>query len=98
MKKNVIWNYRAEADYWKNIDYLLTHWTVTEAQNFVAKVDHLIEQLESGNLTFKRSDYKNIFVVPVVPQIKLFYHNFSDDTIELLRFRSSRKNPETLRF
>ncbi len=98
MKKKIIWNHRAEADYWKNIDFLLTNWTITEVQNFVAKVDHLIEQLESGNLTFKKSNHNNIYVVPVAEQIKLFYHYYSDDTIELLRFRSSYKNPNTLKF
>jgi hypothetical protein len=49
------------------------------------KVDELINLLTKDNLTFKSTDYKNIFEVRVLKQITLYYH-FENNKIELLRF------------
>lgn len=49
------------------------------------QVDELVDLLTKENLTFKPTDYKNTFQVPVVKQITLFYR-FENNNIELLRF------------
>ena len=81
----ISWSEPAKIDYWNNIEYLEREWTLTEVYNFMDKVDELIALLTKENLTFKPTDYKNTYQVPVVKQINLYYR-FENDTIELLRF------------
>lgn len=81
----VEWSEPAEIDYWKNIQYLENEWTIKEVYNFMDKTDELIDLLEKGNVTFKPTDYKNTFQVPVVKQITLYY-SVTDSKVELLRF------------
>jgi plasmid stabilization system protein ParE len=81
----VEWSEPAEIDYWKNIQYLENEWTLKEVHNFMDKVDELIDLLEKGNVTFKPTDYKDTFQVPVVKQITLYYR-VADNKVELLRF------------
>ena len=49
------------------------------------KTDELIGLLEKGNVTFKPTDYKNTYQVPVVKQITLYY-SVINNKVELLRF------------
>lgn len=79
------WSEPAKFDYWNNIEYLEREWTLKEVYDFMDKTDELIDLLEKGNVTFKPTDYKNIYQVPVVKQIILYY-NVINDKIELLRF------------
>lgn len=79
------WSEPAQNDYWKNIQYLENEWTIKEVHNFMDKTDELIDLLEKGNVTFKPTDYKNTFQVPIVKQITLFYR-LENNKIELLRF------------
>jgi hypothetical protein len=79
------WSEPAKFDYWNNIEYLEREWTLKEVYDFMDKTDELIDLLEKGNITFKPTDYKNTYQVPVVKQITLFY-NVINDKIELLRF------------
>jgi hypothetical protein len=81
----ISWSVAAEKDYWENIKYLEGGWTLNEVYSFMDKVDELINLLTKNNLTFKSTDYKNIFEVPVLKQITLYYH-FENNKIELLRF------------
>jgi hypothetical protein len=79
------WSEPAKFDYWNNIEYLEREWTLKEVYDFMDKTDELIDLLEKGNVTFKPTDYKNTYQVPVVKQITLYY-NVINDKIELLRF------------
>ena len=81
----ISWSETAKLDYWNNIEYLEREWTLTEVYNFMDKVDELIDLLAKENLTFKSTDYKNTYQVPVVKQINL-YHRIENNTIELLLF------------
>jgi hypothetical protein len=81
----VEWSEPAQIDYWKNIQYLENEWTLKEVYNFMDKTDELIDLLEKGNVTFKPTDYKDTFQVPVVKQITLYY-SVINNKVELLRF------------
>jgi hypothetical protein len=97
MKVKVNWTEIAKEDYWKNIDYLNEYWTIIEVQKFMDEVSQTIKLLELGRVTFKKSEFPNVFEVPVVPQIQLYYHFLNDHTIELLRFWSNLKDPKSLK-
>ena len=67
----ISWSETAKLDYWNNIEYLEREWSLTEVYNFMDKVDELIDLLAIENLTFKLTDYKNSYQVPVVKQITI---------------------------
>ena len=81
----ISWSKIAKIDYWNNIEYLEREWTLNEVYNFMDKVDELIDLLAKNNVSFKSTSYKNIYQVPVLKQITLYYR-YENDQIELLRF------------
>jgi plasmid stabilization system protein ParE len=92
---NIHWSPLAKEDYWANIDYLLDEWTVKDATNFIAKVDEYLSIISKNPKTFSATKYRNTHVVPIVPQITLFYR-INNKNIELLRFWNNLKNPSNL--
>jgi plasmid stabilization system protein ParE len=93
---NVIWTDTAIEDYSNNIDYLEREWTEKVIEDFIEKSDAIIEKIALENLRFKPTDYENIFQVPVVKQISLFY-KIDDFNVELLRFWNTYQNPSGLK-
>ncbi|CAA9194345.1 hypothetical protein FLA105534_00108 [Flavobacterium bizetiae] len=93
----IIWTTIARNDYWKNIEYLESEWTLQDVYNFMDKTDDLIQLLMKQNLIFKPSNYKDVFQVPVTKQITLYYKVLEDNEIELLRFWNTYQNPEKLK-
>lgn len=93
----IIWTTIARNDYWKNIEYLESEWTLQDVYNFMDKTDDLIQLLMKQNLIFKPSNYKDVFQVPVTKQITLYYKVLEDNEIELLRFWNTHQNPEKLK-
>jgi plasmid stabilization system protein ParE len=90
---SIIWTDIAIEDTIQNIEYLEIEWTEREVLNFIKKIDEVLEKLSRGNIKFKPTKYKNIFQVPIVKQITLFYEK-DDDCILLLRFWNNYQNPE----
>ncbi|MFH7003421.1 type II toxin-antitoxin system RelE/ParE family toxin [Flavobacterium bizetiae] len=93
----IIWTTIARNDYWKNIEYLESEWTLQDVYNFMDKTDDLIQLLMKQNLIFKPSNYKDVFQVPVTKQITLYYKVLEDNEIKLLRFWNTYQNPEKLK-
>jgi plasmid stabilization system protein ParE len=93
----IIWTNVAKSDYWKNIEYLESEWTLQDVYNFIDKTDALIELLTKQNLIFKSTNYENVFQIPVTKQITLYYKILDNDDIELLRFWNTYQNPKRLK-
>ena len=91
----IIWTNRAKSDYWNNIEYLEKEWAIKEIERFADKTDEILEKLTKGNLKFKTTEHKDIFQVPIVKQITLFY-KITPESIYLLRFWNTYQNPEKL--
>ncbi|MEZ5023381.1 MAG: hypothetical protein R2728_08995 [Chitinophagales bacterium] len=83
-------------DYLSNIEYLEIRGQI-RITKFIDEVDNIITLLKVGNVVFKQSKYRNVFELPVVPKIQLFYRFIDDYTIELLRFWNNKKNPKSLK-
>ena len=94
---SIFWSETAKLDYWNNIDYLEKEWTLTEVYNFIDEVDSLLVKLSKKNVTFKPTNYKNTFEVPVMKQINLFY-TIQDNNITLLRFWNNYQDRINLTF
>lgn len=92
---NIIWSEDAIEDVVQNIDYIEKRWTKREVSKFSEKIDAVLEQLSKGNLTFKPSGYKNIFEVPIVKQITLYYQ-IQENNIILIRFWNHYRDPNAL--
>lgn len=93
----IIWTKNAKNDYWKNIEYLQSEWTMQDVHNFMDKTDDLIQLLVKQNLIFKPTKYKDVFQVPVTKQITLYYKVLEVSEIELLRFWNTYQNPRKLK-
>lgn len=93
----IIWTELAKIEYWENIEYLEREWTLNDVYNFMDKTDDLIGLLAKKNLTFKPTNYKGIFQVPVTKQITLFYRILENKEVELLRFWNNYQEPNKLK-
>ncbi|MDO9039266.1 MAG: type II toxin-antitoxin system RelE/ParE family toxin [Lutibacter sp.] len=89
---NIIWSDEAVEDVIENIGYLEKHWTKKEVDSFSDKIDAVLEKLSKGNLTFKPAGYKNIYEVPILKQITLYYQIHDNDII-LVRFWNNYRDP-----
>lgn len=93
----IIWTKIAKNDYWKNIEYLEKEWTLQDVYNFIDKTDALVDLLLKQNLTFKSTNYKDVFQIPVTKQVTLYYKILKNNDIELLRFWNTYQNPKKLK-
>lgn len=93
---HLVWSPQAKIDYWKNIEYLEINWTENEVINFINTVDKNLELLLSGIPIYKKTDYRNIFSVPILRQITLFYR-IKNDEIQLLRFWNNYQDINNLK-
>ena len=92
----LIWSKPAQIEYWKNIDFLLKHWTEKEAIEFITKTEGILEIIIENPRTFRKFNYrKNIHTVPITKEINLFYQ-VKKDKIELLRFWNNYQDPKKL--
>jgi hypothetical protein len=92
---NIIWTDLAIDDVSENIYYLEKEWTEKEIERFLNKTDEVLEKLAKGNIKFKPTEYKDVYQVPIVKQITLFYEK-NGDNIFLLRFWNTYQNPKKL--
>ena len=93
----IIWTKIAKNDYWRNIEYLQSEWTLQDVYSFMDKTDDLLVLLTKQNLIFKLSNYKDVFQVPITKHITLYYKVAENNNIELLRFWNTYQNPKNLK-
>ena len=88
----------AKKDYEEILEQLLKRWTEREHDRFIDAVDELMDVLKVHPKAFRMSDYRNVRLVPVVPQVSVFYHiDEQTGTIWIMRFWMNRKNPENFK-
>jgi plasmid stabilization system protein ParE len=92
---NIIWSDDAVDDVLENIDYLEKHWTKKEVDTYSEEIDAVLEKLSVGNITFKPSEYRNTYEVPIVPQITLYYQ-VQDNDVLLVRFWNNYRDKDNL--
>lgn len=92
----VIWSDDAFEDYLENIRFLIRRWSEQSATNFIDEVDTIVDLLKLNPEAFPLTNYKNIRRAVIRKQITLFY-KVEDETIILVRFWNTYKNPESLK-
>lgn len=83
----------SSSDYEDTIDFLQRNWSLSEVRNFINETEEVINILKKENITFKSTNYKDTFQVPITKQITLYYRIDSNKDIELLRFFNNYQNP-----
>ena len=94
--RRILWNKKAKADYFENIDYLLRNWSEKEAQNFIDEVVGIEFILSKGNVDFQTTDIPGVKRLVVRKQITLFYRIRDNKDVEFLRFWNNNKNLKRL--
>lgn len=89
----VRWNKRAKTSFDKTVDYLENEWGIESAIKFVRKVNRVLILLQSYPEVGREENLKtDLFSIVIVKQITLFYR-LRSNTIILLNFFDTRKNP-----
>lgn len=83
----------SSSDYEDTIDFLQRNWSLSEVRNFINETEEVINILKKENITFKSTNYKDTFQVPITKQITLYYRIDRNKDIELLRFFNNYQNP-----
>lgn len=94
--RKILWNKKAKADYFENIDYLLKNWSEKEAQNFIDEVAYIEYILCKGNVDFQNTNIQGVKSLVVRMQITLFYRIRDKGSIEFLRFWNNNKDLKRL--
>lgn len=96
MSYAISWMPEAEKTFNENIEYLARQWTLDVINNFLDRVDEVIETIEKNPFLYPTyREYDNIRKCPVTKQITLFYR-IKDKQVDLLTFWNNYQNPESL--
>ncbi len=88
----IIWSIKAEKEYSKNIEYLISIWGVRSAEKYNARVSAVI-QLLKGNPQLGRFDQTlQLYKILVVKQIYLFYE-IRKSELYLISFWNNYQRP-----
>lgn len=93
MASEVIWSPKAEETFDKIIEYLQKNWTEKEVVNFANRTNKIINIIRLNNVSFRRSEKKDIYEIPITKHNILLYR-IHKNHIELLRFYDTRQNPK----
>ncbi len=93
MAKKIIWTPEAEKTFKAVIDYLERHWSKKEIQNFIERVNSVTEHVKKHPMSYRFAGKDDVREALITKQNLLLYR-VSGDTIYLLYFWDTRKNPE----
>ncbi len=93
---DIYWSADSQSDYESNIDYLLTKWTLQDAEEFVLKVEAILKLLSSGTVKFQSAKYRGLYTCVVCKQISLYYRETAHHEIELVRFWNNSKDESNI--
>jgi plasmid stabilization system protein ParE len=93
---DISWSNEAIADFEQNINFLEKRFSDNEVIDFIDKTQEVIIIISRNPKAFKVSTYKKVHVVPIVPQVSLFYSILNKNSIVLLRFWNNYQKPEKL--
>lgn len=93
MAYKIEWTENAKQDLFKIIEYLVEEWSVEVAENFVDKLDSILELLANSPFIGTASNKKKgVRQILVTRHNRLFYR-IIDDKIVLLDFFDTRQDP-----
>ncbi len=92
MAKRIIWTPGAERNYGKVVDYLEGEWNIKEVITFLEKVNSIIEHISRHSLAYRSAGKEDVREA-VITKHNILLYRISGQTIYLLYFWDTRKNP-----
>lgn len=93
MAKTIIWTPEAEKTFDAVIDYLQQHWSGREIKNFIKRVSSVTDHIRRHPLSYRSAGKEDVREALITKQNLLLYR-VTGETIYLLYFWDTRKNPE----
>lgn len=98
MSLRVFWTKESEFTFNDNIDYLTKEWNSTAINNFLDRVDEVVENISKHPKLYPLHRKKtNIYKCVVNDHITLYYRIINKDRIDLITFWNTHQNPENLK-
>ena len=99
MSYSINWTSRGELTFNQNIEYLEQEWNNTVLNQFLDKVDAVLERISTNPFLYPfHKPSKNIRRCIINGRIILYYRIINDATIDILLFWNTYQNPDKLVF
>ena len=93
----VVWTHEAENSFNGIIDFLLTHWTYKEADEFISLVSDVIAKIRSNPQMFKISEYDGQSRMALITKHTTMFYRIQNRVIEVEYFRGNYQDPTKLK-
>lgn len=93
---NVVWTSKAEQSFYGVLDFLIHHWTETEAGKFIELVDKTIQHIQRNPVIFQVSSYDSRFREAVITKHTTLFYRILESTIEVSYFWGNFQNPDRI--
>lgn len=94
MSFDVRWTVESEITFNENIEYLSKSWDLLTLNNFLDRVDEVIETIsQNPNLYPVHRNKANIFRCVLNKHITLYYRLVGDSKIDLITFWNTHQDP-----
>ena len=90
----ILWTDHALSELKQTIEYLETHWTERDLQNFASKLDHTIELISKSPELFPLSLEKDLVRRAVVEPHNTLYYRIKEETVEILSLFANLQHPK----
>ena len=96
----ISWTPTARKNYLNVLDYLDKTWTEREVQNFINKVDNLLDQIKQNPRMFEESKKKKNVSKGLISKHNTLYYRVKPrkKELQLLMFWDNRQDPKKLKF
>ena len=94
MVKEIIWTPDAEETLDSVIDYLHEHWSEKVTENFIRRVDEVIEHISRNPLACRTAGREDVREA-LITKHNLLLYRIAGKSIYLLYFWDTRNNPAT---
>ena len=99
MRYKIIVRPEAELTFNQNLDYLALEWNNKVMNQFLDRVDEIIQKIKENPFSFPLYGYENNVRKAIINKRMILYYRIIDDTkIELLTFWNTYRNPKDLKF
>ena len=98
MSFDVNWTKEAELTFNKNIQYLSTSWNLLTINNFLDRVDESIETIRANPELYPlHREKEKVRKCVLNKHIILYYKIVSSSRVDLLSFRNTHQDPDSLK-
>ncbi len=87
---NVVWTNNALMELEETINYLKANFSDKEIKRLALRIENIVELISKNPFLFVKSDYKDVYRVPLL-KFNTIYYRIHNDEIHILSFFSNRQ-------